>query len=139
RQIGEGGLTKLARSRILVVSKPLEPDPDGDLMPPAGDLQIIRIREEIPAIEDARGVVRTGRGDAVVAARGGDPAADDNASRTRAFDEGQVRRYRSQQRRRKLESRSRESGGKDVEHLRRNDVRFLYACHLRAKPGERSE
>src|SRR5882724_2192144 len=59
RQAGECGLSKLARSRIFIVLQPLEPDPGADLMSALADLEVVGIGEEIAAIPDARGIIRT--------------------------------------------------------------------------------
>ena len=69
------GLPKLPRSGVFVILQPLEPDSRADLMNALGDLDIVRIGEQISAIPDIGGVVRAGRRDRRRAG-GGDAAAD---------------------------------------------------------------
>ena len=78
-EAGEGGLAELARGGILIVLHALKPDSGGELVDAVGDLQVVGEGEEVAAIPDPGGIVRTGRGDASETGSG-DAAVDDDTA-----------------------------------------------------------
>ena len=93
-QSAEAGLAQPSGSRVVIGLESLEPPSHADLMNSFGDLEIVRIGEEIPAIPHVGSVVGSRRGDRSQARRG-DPAADDNSPRSLSGHKGKAGRERS--------------------------------------------